>query len=390
LRRKQKMAEQYIFMNYASTSPYKSEGMTRTLIGFLEQNRHVNTGRNFDGLEDADIMRGARKSLAELFGAPKRSHVIFTSGITGSLNMIFGGLLRPGDHVLTTQVEHNAVARPLTRLQQKGIIDLTILPCASDGGFDPAEIPKAVRPETRLLVMTHSSNVLGTILPAGECFQEAKRFGLFTLLDTAQTAGLIPVALDPCTDALAFTGHKGLGALQGTGGFVLNTGAAEQIEPWITGGTGSLSHLLTQPGVLPDKFESGTPNTLGILSLGIAGKERLGEDGPGILLREQSLTRRFLEGIDGIPGLTVYGPKDPVRSTPVVSVAFSHHDSAMITQKLYSDYGILTRCGLHCAPLAHQCAGTFPEGTIRFSFGRETTEAQIDAAVTALECLSLE
>jgi selenocysteine lyase/cysteine desulfurase len=303
--------------------------------------------------------------------------------------MILGGLLQPGDHVLATHVEHNAVARPLWRLRQTGRIEVDFLPNAPDGSLDPALIPRHIRPTTRLLVMTGASNVLGTLQPWEACFAEAKNHGLFTLLDAAQTAGCLPLAFNEHTDALAFTGHKGLGGLAGTGGFILSKAAAALVEPWLCGGTGSASDSLDQPGFLPDKFESGTANVLGIASLAL-GVEEIRERGIGnIRDREREMTRRFLDGARGIPGLIVYGPKDADQSAPLVSVNAPRDspwfDNALLAQKLYDDYGIITRCGLHCSPLAHQCAGTFPQGALRFSFGYETTEEEIDTALKALE-----
>jgi cysteine desulfurase family protein len=383
-----KTGEGPVYLNYASTGPRKSERVTRGLIRYLEENRHLSGGRNFEGLDDGAVIHQARRVLADFFGAPSYASVVFTPGLTLSVNMILGGLLKPGDHVLATHVEHNAVARPLHRLRKQGRIEVDFLPNAPDGSFDPSVIPKYVRPNTRLLVMTHASNVLGTILPWEESFAAAKEYGLFTLLDTAQTAGLVPLRLNEHLDALAFTGHKGLGGLAGTGGFVLSKTAAGLLESWVCGGTGSVSDSLDQPEALPDKFESGTPNTLGIISLALA-VEDLRERGlAAIRDREKMLTRRFLEGARTVPGLEVYGTGDPEKSVPVVSVNAASDspwfDNALLARKLYDDYGIITRCGLHCAPLAHQCAGTFPAGSLRFSFGFETTEGEIDTALKAL------
>jgi cysteine desulfurase family protein len=374
-------------MNYASTSPRQSVGLTQALIHYLEQNQHLNVGRNVEGLEDGRIQFRARNALARFLGAPGTSQVIFTSGITLSLNMVLLGLLKPGDHVLTTHVEHHAVSRPLRRLQRQGVIDVDLLPCAADGSFDPAVIGKHVRSNTRLLVMTHGSNVLGTILPVAESCAQAKACGLFTVVDTAQTAGSLAITLDAHTDVLAFTGHKGLRALQGIGGFVLSTEAAQQLEPWITGGTGSASGSFEQPQFLPDKFESGTPNTLGILSLAVAVEELLAQDLSRIREQEVQVTARFLEGAKQIKGLKVHGTGKADLSAPVVSVSSPTHDSGVLARRLYEEYGILTRCGLHCAPLAHQCAGTFPAGTLRLSFGPETSCQDIDRALYALETL---
>lgn len=378
-----------IYLNYAATTPVKPPRVTNGLIRYLEGNRHISGGRNFEGLDDGAAIYQARRALADFFGAPSCTSVVFTSGLTLSVNMILGGLLKPGDHVLATQVEHNAVARPLHRLRQQGRIEVDFLPAGPDGGFDPPVITKYVRPHTRLLVMPHASNVLGTILPWEESFALAKQYGLFTLLDTAQTAGLVPLRLNEHTDALAFTGHKGLGGLAGTGGFVLSKSAAGLLDPWVCGGTGSASDSLEQPEALPDKFESGTPNTLGIISLAL-GVEEIRERGlEAIRERGKILTRRFLEGARTISGLAVYGTGDAEKSVPVVSVNAAKDspwfDNALLARKLYDGYGLITRCGLHCAPLAHRCAGTFPGGSLRFSFGFETTEAEINMALKALE-----
>jgi cysteine desulfurase family protein len=378
-----------IYLNYASTSPVKPARVTNGLIRYLEENRHLSGGRNFEGLDDGAAIHQSRRALADFFGAPSGAPVIFTSGLTLSLNMILGGLLKPGDHVLITQVEHNALARPLHRMRKQGPVELDVLPNSPDGGFDPPVIKKYIRPNTRLLAMTHASNVLGTLLPWEESFALAKQYGLFTLLDTAQTAGLVPLRMNEHTDALAFTGHKGLGGLAGTGGFILSAAAAALLEPWVCGGTGSASDSLDQPGFLPDKFESGTPNTLGIISLALGVEEIRARGLEAVRERGKSLTRRFLEGARTIPGLAVYGTGSAETSAPVVSVNAAADspwfDNALLARKLYDDYGIITRCGLHCAPLAHQCAGTFPAGTLRFSFGFETTEAEINTALKALE-----
>lgn len=372
-----------VYLNYASTSPVKSPRVMEAVLGSLQENRHLNAGRNFDGLDDTAVSLKSRMAVAKLFGAANPAQVIFTSGVTMSLNMILNGALGPGDHALATSVEHNAVARPLTRLAAVGGVQVTWLPCDPTGALDPAEIDRAVRPNSRLLVMTHASNVLGTILPVRECFRAAKRHGLLTVLDSAQTAGGLEIALDPDLDVLAFTGHKGLGGLAGTGGFVLARGAEKHIRPWLTGGTGSASHLLEQPEFLPDKFEPGTPNTLGILSLGAAAAELLEIGVETIREREKALTRRFLDGARQLP-VAICGTRDARRSMPVVSLDVPDADLGVLARRLYEEQGILIRSGLHCSPLAHRTAGTYPKGTLRFSFGRGTTEDDIDAALDGL------
>jgi cysteine desulfurase family protein len=392
MKREQMEREGQIYLNYASTTPVKSERVIAGLTQYLETNRHISGGRNFEGLDDGALIHRARRTAAEFFGAPLAARLVFTSGVTLSINMILGGLLKPGDHVLATGLEHNALARPLHRLRKQGHIEVDFLPAAPDGSFDPGTIKQYLRPHTRLLAMTHASNVLGTILPWEECFVVAKQHGLFTLLDTAQSAGILPLAMNENTDALAFTGHKGLGGLAGTGGFILSEKAAGLLEPWVCGGTGSASDSLDQPEFLPDKFESGTANTLGILSLAL-GMEDIRDRGlETIRAHEKALTRHFLEGLRSMPGLVIYGPEDAEKSVPVVSINAPPNspwaDNALLARKLYDDYGIITRCGLHCAPLAHRCAGSFPGGSLRFSFGFETTEEEIDTALRALEELS--
>ncbi len=371
-----------IYLNYASTSPVTSPSVVAAVTSYL-QSGHRSPGRNFEGLEDSSIALDARLALGELFGVKKPNRIIFTSGVTASLNMLLNGIVRPGDHVLSTSVEHNAVARPLALLQERGVVEVTWMRCEPDGFLDPCRVHESLRPNSRLLVMTHASNVLGTILPYRECFAEAKRHGLTTILDAAQTAGCIEVRMGPETDAIAFAGHKGLGGLAGVGGFALGDGAPERISPWLVGGTGSASHLLEQPDFLPDKFEPGTPNTVGIASLGASVKELLAVGITAIRDREMDLTARFIDKVRCLP-VVVCGTGDAERSMPVVSLHVPGHDMGRLARRLYEDHGVLVRSGLHCSPLAHQTAGTFPEGTLRFSFGRETTPDDIDAGVDAL------
>lgn len=374
---------QEIYLNHASTSPVKSQRVIDALTTHLTRNLHLNAGRNFDGLQDNALALDCRMTLGRLLGVPNPARIIFTSGITAALNIILHGLLKKNDHVLATSLEHNAVARPLTLLQQHGTISITWLQCAPDGSLDPELINKSIRPNSKLLVMTHASNVLGTILPTDACFAMAKQHGLATVLDTAQTAGGLETKMNPHTDILAFTGHKGLGGLAGIGGFALAKGMEQKIEPWLTGGTGSASDLFEQPDFLPDKFEPGTPNTVGILSLGAAVKELLEIGIETIREQEMTLTQRFIDGARTLP-VAIHGPGDAKKSMPVVSLTAPGTDPATLARRLYEEFGIITRCGLHCSPLAHRTAGTFPEGTLRFSFGRETTEREIDAALAAL------
>lgn len=289
--------------------------------------------------------------------------------------------------MVTTSVEHNAVSRPLQLLASQKALSVTYVMCESDGVLSVERLKEAILPETKVLVMTHASNVLGTILPIKECFQYAKSKGIITVLDSAQTAGFLPINIaDMCIDVLAFTGHKGLRALSGIGGFILTEHSAKKMNPWLVGGTGSFSHLLEQPNCLPDKFEAGTPNILGILSLHSSIKQ-LSEIGLiTIHKHEQKLLNYFLSGLEQLP-VRILGTKEASLSVPVVSLSVHGWDSGELSQALYDQYQIITRSGLHCAPLAHQTAGTLSLGTVRFSFGFQTTIKELDYTLESLKQL---
>jgi cysteine desulfurase family protein len=376
-----------IYANYAATSPALSPAVVRELCKYAG-GTHLNAARNFEGLEAGAIALRARRAVAALFGVASPLNVIFTSGATQSLNMAVNGLVRPGDHVILTGVEHNAVARPLERLRKSGAIEADCIPFDADGSLDAGMVSAAIEKNTRLFVMTHASNVLGTILPAAECFAAARERGVFTVLDAAQTGGILPCTMALGADVIAFTGHKGLGALAGIGGLVLGEAAAREMRPWLAGGTGSASGSLDMPDFLPDKFEPGTQNTIGILSLAASVEEILRAGVENIRERERSLTARFLSGLRTLKKITVYGTGDAGRSVAVVSLAVQGCDAADTARRLFENHGIVTRSGLHCAPLAHRTAGTYPGGTVRFSFGRGTTEAEIDAMLNVLSSFS--
>jgi cysteine desulfurase family protein len=385
-----------IYANYAATSPALSPAVVKELCGYLE-GTHLNAARNFEGLEAGAAALRARRAVAKLFHAPDPLKVLFTSGATQSLNMAINGLVRPGDHVLATSVEHNATARPLEALRKTGLIELDWLPCAPDGSLDAETVRKAIKKNTRALVMTHASNVLGTILPVPECCGIAREHGVFSIVDTAQTAGVLPFPSGNgiggsalAADVIAFSGHKGLGGLAGAGGFVLSEAAAREMRPWASGGTGSASHSLDMPDFLPDKFEPGTQNTIGILSLAVSIEEILRISVEKIREHERTLTARFIAGLRQIEKIKCFGPLDsdrPDRTVALVSLVIRGYDCGDASRRLFETCGIVTRSGLHCSPLAHKSAGTYPDGTVRFSFGRGTTEQEIDAVLEALSMI---
>ena len=297
------------------------------------------------------------------------------------------GLLKPGDHVLISSLEHNAVMRPLAQLADSGVT-FSRIPCDPQGALRTDFLEMLLTPSTRALVLTHASNVCGTLMPLAEAGSFCKRHGIFFLVDAAQTAGSFPIDMEQMQiDALCFTGHKGLLGPQGTGGLILRDSLAGQLTPLLSGGTGSLSHLEEIPDFLPDRFEPGTLNLPGIFGLHAA-LTYLEETGiHPIREKELALTELFLREIKKLPGIRLIGKGDITDRAPVVSIQL-HTDLARAAFLLDQQYGIMTRVGLHCAPGAHKALGTYPTGTIRFSFGHYNTEEEISLAIRALSEIS--
>ena len=380
-----------IYLDQAATSCPKAPGVADAVYRYLSGSAvNVNRGTYGDAYSLEEQILDTREQLLKLFHftSGRGKNVIFTSGVTASLNMLLKGILRPGDHVLVSSMEHNAVMRPRIQLTHTGVT-FDRIPCSSDGTLLLHEAENLLRPETRLLVCLHASNVCGTVMPVQEIGDFCRKHGLIFILDTAQTAGVLPIDMEAMhIDALAFTGHKGLRGPQGTGGFLIRDELAAQTEPLISGGTGSISHTEEVPGFLPDRFEPGTPNIPGILGLHAA-LSYLEQTAPGaILRREMELTDYFLKGIQRLDPeenfIRLAGKKSTDERCAVVSVQILGADMAQAAWELDSRYGIMTRVGLHCAPAAHKTLGTYPAGTIRFSFGPENTEAEADAALGAL------
>lgn len=327
----------------------------------------------------------AREAAAEFFGAPDPLRVVFTPNATYALNLALRGFLDPGDRVVTTSVEHNSVMRPLRALEREGV-DVVVARCDGQAALDPAELARAVTSGTKLVVLTHASNVTGTILPLAEAAEIAHRAGALLLVDAAQTAGYLPLDVAAMgIDLLAFTGHKALQGPSGTGGLILGEGVeAEALRPLCRGGTGSGSESEEQPEALPDKFEAGTLNAVGLAGLR-AGIRHLTEVGLGeIRGREEALAAALREGVADLPGVTAYGPTEAARRTPVVSIRLPGKRVSDVGLRLDEGYGLLARVGLQCAPACHRTLGTFPEGTIRLSPGLTTTREEVDRAVAAI------
>ncbi len=375
-----------IYLDTAATSWPKPPEVLRAMTDVLER-AGGNPGRSGHALsiEAARVMYDTREDIARFFNSNDPLRVIFTSNVTHAINIVLRGLLRPGDRVVTTSMEHNAVMRPLRHLERAGV-EVEVVSAHADGQLDTADIARALDAKTRLVVVNHASNVVGTILPVADIAPLAHRAGALLLVDAAQTAGVLPLDMaEMGIDLLAFTGHKGLLGPPGIGGLVIgdHVGAA-QIEPLIRGGTGSQSELEEQPEYLPDKFESGTPNIVGIVGLR-AGIRWITERGvENIRAQEMELAEMLLDGLRAIPGVRLYGTGNTERSTAIVSMTVENRTVSEIGLALDEEYGIMARVGLHCAPAAHRTIGSFPGGTVRLAPGVFTTREDIDQTIRAI------
>lgn len=379
-----------IYLDNAATSYPKPAGVSSRMKEYLDEigapvNRSVYAGAQEAGLVTLQL----RERLARIFHFPEPvTQVLLTGGATAALNQAIFGFLRPGDHCLVSAMEHNAVMRPLQILAERGV-SFDRIPCDPEGRLDPGAVEPLLRPNTRLLVLAHGSNVCGAVQDARAVGAVCRRHGVAFLLDAAQTAGHYPVDFAAFgLSALAVPGHKGLMGPSGIGALLVTRSFADQLTPLLAGGTGSASDSELLPPYLPDRFESGTPNLPGIFGWERALEyiEDVGVD--ALRAREDALTARLLAGLRDAPGVRVCGPADCRERVGVVSVDFPGRDTAPLADRLEREFGILVRCGLHCAPSAHKTLGTFPGGTIRFSFGPFNTEADADAAARAVRALA--
>ncbi|NLZ94121.1 MAG: aminotransferase class V-fold PLP-dependent enzyme [Firmicutes bacterium] len=375
-----------IYADHAATSYPRPPQVVQAMIEYL-RDIGCNPGRGGyrRSINAARMVYETRALLADFFHVPQPEQIIFTPSVTYSLNLVLKGLLAAGDHVLISSMEHNAVVRPLARLAAERGIEVERIPCNADGTMNPLQVRQALKRNTRLVVLTHASNVTGTILPVYEVGEILAKTDTLYCVDVAQTAGTEKVDFqDLQCDYLAFTGHKGLLGPPGIGGLCLSERALYVTQSLVEGGTGSRSEDENQPQFLPDKFESGTQNTPGIAGLA-AGVKVITQTGlAAVKEQKRNLTAAFLAGLSGLPAIRVYGTKDPDLTTATISINMDGIDNGDLSFMLEQGYGIMTRSGLHCAPLAHQTIGTFPFGTLRFSFGWENTAAEVEMIIQAL------
>ena len=386
---------QKIYLDQASTSFPKAPGTADAVFRFMTDcGCNVGRGSYESAYSAEELVYETRTLLCRLFGGgngnPDPKNVVFTKNITESLNILIKGLLRPGDHVLVSSMEHNAVMRPLVQLEKQGI-RFTRVPCAADGSMNPSDAEALIEPATRAVIMLHASNVCGTVLPAEKIGALCRAHGLRFILDTAQTAGVLPLDMEGMgIDALAFTGHKGLLGPQGTGGFLIREGMASELEPLITGGTGSISHTEEIPGFLPDRFEAGTLNLPGIAGLNASLSWLLARPEGSVAEHETRLAGCFIRRMEELEQeglIRIIGKHGTEGRVGVVSIVPLHRDPAELAFDLDDRYGIAVRVGLHCAPAAHRTLGTWPGGTVRFSFGLFNTEAEAEEAASAVAAL---
>lgn len=376
-----------IYLDHAATSYPKPPDVIRAMVDFLER-AGGNPGRSGHLLsaEAGRIVYDARETVAQFFNAGDPMRVFFTQNATYALNTALFGLLRAGDKVVTTGIEHNSVMRPLRELERRGIA-LKIVPCGPTGDIDLDDFRQAFADGAKLAVFNHASNVVGQVFPVDEMARVAHEYDALVLLDAAQTAGVRPIDVRAMgVDLLAFTGHKGLQGPTGTGGLLVSEDVdINEMQPLVRGGTGSRSESEEQPDVLPDKFESGTPNGAGIAGLA-AGVRWVSERGVDqILAHHIDLITRLTGGLADIPGVTMYGPPPGTARSALVSFTVQDMRVSEVGHRLDEEFKILSRVGLHCAPGAHKTIGTFPEGTVRFAVGPMTTLEDVDAAVNAVE-----
>lgn len=377
-----------IYLDNAATTMHKPKEVIDAVVEAMTSLGNAGRGANEASLSAARIIYDAREKLCRFFNGEDPRQIVFTSNSTESMNIAIKGLLEPGDHVITTMLEHNSVLRPLYEMEKKGVA-LTIIKADKKGRFSLEEMEAAIRPETKMIVCTNGSNLTGNYVDIGKVGEMAHRHDVLFVVDASQTAGVFPIDVrNMQVDVLCFTGHKGLLGPQGTGGMYVREGLA--IRPLKSGGSGVQTYSKTHPREMPTALEAGTLNGHGIAGLRAAVEyiEKTGLD--NIRAKEQELMWRFYEGVKEIPGVTVYGDFHSRERCAIVSLNIGDYDSSEVSDALLTEYGISTRPGGHCAPLMHEALGTVEQGAVRFSFAHSNTEEEVDIAINAVRELATE
>ena len=385
---KAKEMKEIIYLDHAATSWPKPEAVKEAMLQAMET-AGANPGRGSHQMATnaSRVLFNTRRIIAKLFGIRNPNDIVLTSNTTMSLNLAIKGILEPGDHVITTMMEHNSVRRPLEYLKSLGHIEVDYLPLTDEGQISIDMMESKIRPHTKLVVVSHSSNLLGSILPLQEISAVTRKYRIPFLVDAAQSAGVLPIDVEKMgIDMLAFPGHKGLLGPQGTGGLYIHPDL--DVKPLLHGGTGSQSEAVGQPTVRPDRYESGTPNTIGYAGLRAGIEQVLSLTLDHIYEHEWSLSQYLIEGLEKVPGAHILGPGKGYPRSGLVSFYIENLDSAEIAFRLDREYGIAVRSGYHCTPLAHESAGTLNRGAVRASFGVNSTEAEVSALLAAVHHLA--
>ena len=375
-----------IYLDNAATTLHKPSAVAEAVKNAILTAGNPSRGAHGVSLSASRMVFETRSKLARLFGCPRADHVVFTANSTEALNMAIYGLISSGDHVISTDLEHNSVLRPLYDLQARGAA-VDFVPADKTGNIRYADMEALFRPDTRAVVCTHASNLTGNLLGVARISAMAHAHGALLVVDASQTAGAVPIDMTQMgIDVLCFTGHKGLLGPQGTGGLCIRPGV--ELRPLLRGGTGIHSYDRDQPQEYPARLEAGTLNSHGIAGLNAALDFILERGVQAIGAREHALMRRFYDGVRAVPGVTVYGDFAPQERAAIVALNIRDYDSAEVADALFEDYGIAVRAGAHCAPRMHQALGTTAQGAVRFSFSYFNTEAETDAAVRAVRALA--
>lgn len=375
-----------IYMDNAATTLQKPEAVKQAVIQAFDRMGNAGRGAGEPSLDASRTIYDVREKLADLFHGASASQIVFTANSTESLNIAIKGIFLPGDHVITTVLEHNSVLRPLYECRDRGI-ELTILGCDDKGNISYDEMEQAVKENTKAIVCTHASNLTGNMLDLDRISQIKQKYGLLLIVDASQTAGVWPIDVTGTDiDVLCFTGHKGLLGPQGTGGMYVRPGL--KIRPLLCGGSGVDSYNTHHPSQMPTALEAGTLNGHGIAGLGAA-VSYIQETGMDVIRKKElDLMKLFYEGISTLPGIRIYGDFDTDRRAPIVSFNIFDFDSSEVSDELCMEYGIMTRPGAHCAPLMHQALGTSGQGAVRFSFSHYNTEEEVRFAIQAVKELA--
>ena len=375
-----------IYFDNAATTMKKPPQVVQAVTEALCSMGNSGRGSHDASLDASRVIYDTRVKLAELFNAENPSRIAFTANATEALNIAIKGILRAGDHVITTALEHNSVLRPLYEKEERGV-ELTIIPADSSGNIDYGELEKEIRPDTKAIVCTHASNLTGNHVDIARVGGIAAAHNVLFVVDASQTAGVFPLDVQEMNiDILCFTGHKSLMGPQGTGGIYVREGVV--VRPLLSGGSGVQTYSRRHPEQMPTALEAGTLNAHGIAGLGAA-VQYIRDTGIDVIRKkEQELMRGFYEEARAIPGIRIYGDFTAEERAPIVSLNISDYESAAVSDTLARDYGIYTRSGGHCAPLMHQALGTVEQGAVRFSFSHYNTMEEVYLAVSALKELA--